>query len=69
MVRSLRHDENDPAGPRRRLDQTLEVARWSVPGGGTTFRQRLREREPNAPDWWLGDEDASQSFMESMGVG
>lgn len=69
MVRNLERDEGDPAGPRRRLDQVLDVARWTVPGGGKTFRQRLREQEPGAPDWWYGDEDASQTFLASMGAG
>lgn len=69
MVRNLRHDETDPAGPRRQLDQSLDVAHWTVPGGGITTRQRLRARHPGAPDWWYGDEDASQTFLTSMGVG
>lgn len=69
MVRNLRGDENDPGGPRRNLDRTLGVASWSVPGKGLTARQKLREEDPGAPDWWYGDEDASQAFLTEMGVG
>lgn len=69
MVRNLRADESDPAGPRRGLDRTLGVASWSVPGKGPTARQRMREEQPGAPDWWYGDEDASQAFLAEMGVG
>jgi hypothetical protein len=69
MVRNLGHDEDDPGAPRRRLDSTLDVAHWSVPGRGPTARQRLRRENPGAPDWWYGDEDASQSFLTEMGAG
>lgn len=69
MVRNLAADENDPAGPRKRLDTVLDVRNWSVPGGGITVRQRILREAPGAPDWWYGDEDASQSFMMEMGAG
>lgn len=69
MVRNLRGDDKDPGGPRRQLDESLQVAEWSVPGHLKTFRQRMRERNPGAPSWWYGDEEASQSFMSSMGAG
>lgn len=69
MVRNLRGDERDPGAPRRQLDSVLRVSEWQVPGTGPTARQRIRSQSPGAPDWWYGDEDASQSFMTEMGVG
>ncbi len=51
---------------RRKFDADLGVSAWALPG-----RDR-REIEPQpdtgAPWWWHGDEDASQSFLASMGV-
>jgi len=50
---------------RRRFDEQLGVAGWTVPG------QKVREpaaREPGAPLWWVDEEEASASFMKSMGV-
>lgn len=64
MTRRLELDQKNPARPRRTLDQQLEVARWRLPGGA--YRQR--SDVSNAPAWWRGDEDASQSFLHAMGV-
>jgi hypothetical protein len=59
-----------------REGQTIESARqvfdgqFGVSGWGTP-RHRPRQvaiREPGAPWWWQDAEDASQSFLASMGV-
>jgi hypothetical protein len=64
MTRRLEHDQKNPERPRRQLDTALDVRSWRTPGGA--FRHR---RAPsNAPAWWRGDEDASQTFLHAMGV-
>jgi hypothetical protein len=51
---------------RAQLDAALCVAAWPAPG---IRRARPAEpTEPGAPAWWHGDEDASQSFLDAMGV-
>jgi hypothetical protein len=41
----------------------MQVTKWQLPGG-----EYVPLRETGEPSWWYGDEDASQSFMRSMGV-
>lgn len=39
---------------------------WRLPGEGEKF---VPEDIPaNAPSWWFGDEEASQSFLLGQGV-
>lgn len=64
MLRRLENDPKNPSRPRRQLDQQLKVSSWRTPGGA--YRQR--QRVPDAPAWWRGDEDASQTFLHAMGV-
>lgn len=64
MTRRTEVDQRNPGRPRRLLDQQLRVSEWRVPGGA--YRQR--RTVPNAPSWWRGDEDASQTFLHAMGV-
>lgn len=65
MISRLDYDEDRPERPRRELDQVLEVNDWRIPG----LRSRPTTRRPEgAPYWWDGDEDASQSFLQAMGV-
>lgn len=64
MTRRLKHDEKNPERYRRELDTNLQVQAWQLPGGA--YRQR--QVAANAPTWWRGDEDASQSFLHAMGV-
>lgn len=49
---------------RDRLDALLQVESWShlLP------RSRPVQRPADGPWWWKGDEDASASFIESMGI-
>jgi hypothetical protein len=52
---------------RAELDAELGVHSWSIASG--EHAQPAREPvDPDAPSWWYGDEDASQSFMAAMGV-
>lgn len=64
MTLRLEVDQKNPLRPRRELDNQLKVKDWKLPGGA--YRQR--ERASNAPHWWRGDEDASQTFLHAMGV-
>jgi hypothetical protein len=66
MISRLEYDSKNPERPRRELDRQLSVARWRVPG--VRVQSRRPEIDPSAPYWWDGDEDASQSFFQAMGV-
>lgn len=64
MVKRLDVDTKNPERPRRELDQRLDVRSWRTFGRvGTRV-----DRHDNAPPWWHGDEDASQSFLAAMGI-
>lgn len=63
MIERLPADENGKT-ERPQLDNALGVTGWPTPGGA----RYVIEREPGAPSWWLGEEEASQSFLASAGV-
>jgi hypothetical protein len=66
MLQRLQVRENEkPDTARRRFDGQLDVRAWATPGSETREPDPL---EPGAPWWWSGAEDASQSFLKSMGV-
>lgn len=66
MLQRLRvHDGQSAEDARTVLDQTLSTAGWAVPGSGP---KRVKARDPKAPWWWTGEEDASESFFKAMGV-
>lgn len=66
LQRLIVHEGQTEAQARARFDADLGVSAWALPG-----RER-RDIEPvqdaGAPWWWTGAEDASQSFLASMGV-
>ncbi|MDF2711380.1 hypothetical protein AB0E25_33510 [Streptomyces bobili] len=66
MVQRVADRENErPGTARKRFDGQLGVRDWAVVG------DEDREPEPrdsNAPWWWDSAEEASQSFLASMGV-
>lgn len=51
---------------RARFDADLGVSAWAAPG--QTRKPVQPKRDDGAPWWWTGAEDASQSFLASMGV-
>jgi hypothetical protein len=58
-------DKEKPENARRRFDGQLTVRAWGRPG------KPMTEPDPQqqaTPWWWAGAEDASQSFLASMGV-
>lgn len=66
MLKRLRVREGQSAeNARRSFDAKLGMSAWAVPG------REPREPvpvDPAAPWWWIDAEDASQSFLASMGV-
>lgn len=46
------------------LDALLALESWSTP----LSRSRPAPLPEEGPWWWRGDEDASASFIESMGI-
>jgi hypothetical protein len=65
MLQRLTYDEKNPEQPRRLLDQTLQVNEWRTVGRSRKIRKNVPD---NAPSWWQGDEEASQSFLQSMRI-
>lgn len=54
-----------PDEARRSFDGMLGVSSW---GSLVTERREAPDRDPNAPWWWYGEEEASDTFLKSMGV-
>lgn len=54
-----------PEAVRRSFDNELGTASWLTPGRQV---DPGNGKDPGAPDWWVNEEDASQSFLNSMGV-
>ncbi len=48
----------------RQFDARLSVVGWGMPGSEATEVTR----EEGAPWWWDGENEASDSFLASMGV-
>ena len=65
MIDHLKIDRNVPARPRTQLDALLGVGAWSPPFAAPATPVVT---DPDAPAWWYGDEDASQSFMHAVGA-
>lgn len=47
------------------FDNSLSVSVWRV---SREQEQKADTRDPSAPAWWVSDEEASDSFLASMGV-
>lgn len=68
MCERLDGGENeDPEAVRRRFDADLGVKRWlRTPEDVSKYAGAPVDEA--APWWWEGDEEASDSFLEAMGV-
>jgi hypothetical protein len=66
LQRLIVHDGQTEEQARARFDADLGTSAWALPGR----ERREVEQKPDdgAPWWWQGAEDASQSFLASMGV-
>lgn len=60
------HEGQTEEQARARFDADLGVSAWARPGHER--RQPPPVQHPGAPWWWNGAEDASQSFLATMGV-
>jgi hypothetical protein len=65
LERLIMPDEKTNPDPRGDLDRILEVDYWSTP---VTTPTRAADVPPEAPVWWRGEEEASQSFFTAMGI-
>lgn len=67
MLQNLDYDQEGrrPEDIRRSFDNDLEVAQWRTP---FTAEPDTDDRPEGAPSWWVSDEEASGSFLASMGV-
>jgi hypothetical protein len=64
MVDHLPPPDKEHPDPRAEmLDDPLGVEDWPRPG-----REAVGEIVEGAPSWWRGEEEASASFLRSMGV-
>lgn len=60
-------EDEDPEVVRRRFDTELGVKRWlRTPEETDKYADAVIDE--GAPWWWEGDEEASDSFLEAMGV-
>jgi hypothetical protein len=66
LQRLIVRDGQTEEQARARFDADLGVSAWALPG---RERREVEQRpDDGAPWWWHGAEDASQSFLTSMGV-
>jgi hypothetical protein len=65
LQRLIVHDGQTEEQARARFDADLGVSAWALPGRD---RREPEAADTGAPWWWHGAEDASQSFLASMGV-
>lgn len=63
-----KNDDRTDEQLRKEFDNSIGVRAWRMPG--QVLKPEIEEAlsEPGAPSWWMGEEDASQSFLKSMGV-
>jgi hypothetical protein len=70
MLRRTSYDEGKEGAAeaaRKELDQKLKIKRWRVTPEDTDPYAET-ETDPGAPWWWDGDAEASESFLDAMGV-
>lgn len=70
MLQRLDYDsgkEGAAEAARKKLDHELKVKRWRItPQDADPYAGAVTE--PNAPWWWDGGAEASDSFLTAMGV-
>lgn len=52
------------------FDLAFGVRDWTSPGARRTIITQATDpnRDPDAPAWWHGDEEASQGFLAAAGI-
>lgn len=69
MVKALpQRESEEDVDHRANLDRDLDVANWSTGDHPRRRPRRSADIPDAAPDWWVGDEEASQSFLRAAGV-
>lgn len=67
MIKRLPVPDKEHPEPRDEyVDGPLGVDAWPQPG--VREKPVAADVPPGAPAWWKGEEEASQSFLRSMGV-
>ena len=66
-IQRLPYQEDNKTDYRAELDSELGVLQWTV-GSGDVLTHEYEQVDSDAPSWWHGDEEASDSFMRAMGV-
>lgn len=69
MLQRLDYDQKDKTARqvRKEFDHGLEIGAWRIAYDVESRRDKAGV-EKAAPWWWEGDEEASSSFLSSMGV-
>jgi hypothetical protein len=62
-----KNENENPEVTRKRFDASLSVKRWRITPDDTD-RYAEAVVDEGAPWWWEGDAEASDSFLEAMGV-
>jgi hypothetical protein len=62
-----RDEEEKPEVTRKRFDNELSVKRWRITPDHVD-KYASAPVDDAAPWWWEGDAEASDSFLEAMGV-
>jgi hypothetical protein len=66
LQRLIVREGQTEAQARARFDADLGVSAWALPG--REHRDIEPQPDTGAPWWWVDAEDASQTFLASMGV-
>jgi hypothetical protein len=64
MLSRLKYPDDEHPDPRGELDQVLGITSWQTP----LLPTRSNDVPTEAPMWWQGDEEASQSFFTAMKI-
>ncbi len=67
MIKRLPPWEEGKPDPRKELDSKLGIINWQNPWE-VKSKVTKKALPSNAPSWWGGDLEASQSFIAAMGV-
>jgi hypothetical protein len=71
MLQRIDYEDKEDPNPRAtKLDIPLKVSKWKMPGSHIYKKssESTGGTDSNIPDWWSGDEDASQSFLNAMNI-
>lgn len=69
MLQRLDYDQKDKTSKqvRQEFDSMLLTKAWRISDAAVSRREAAGVAT-NAPGWWEGEEEASSSFLSSMGI-